>query len=232
MRLLTPFEFIEMFPEGKSLIFVGNAPSLKGERLGEWIDSHDVVVRFNACPLKEYAEDVGTRTGILVTNPYPEERPKLSLTGVSPRAVLVITPQTRRGNYREFEVWAEDLSILFTYTPDLVGVEGADHKAGLTTGAYSLQLLPRLLKPCSVSITGFTMFMKTSACHYWSSVTPSGLRAHDMEVESKLFINLSNRLHCPVVVTEEIAWVSRRIGMNLRKKDLIVRRLRNQEWSL
>ena len=80
MRLLTPFEIISRLPEGRSVIFVGNAPSLKGEWLGNWIDAHDIVVRFNECPVKGFENDVGSRTDIVVTNPYPERRQPLSLS--------------------------------------------------------------------------------------------------------------------------------------------------------
>lgn len=231
MRVLTPFEFVELYPEGRRMVLVGNAPSLRGQKLGDWIDSHDIVVRFNACPVKGYQDDVGSRTSILVTNPYPEGREKPAGLSVEPQTLLVITPQTRRGSRAEFENWAGDVNVLFTYTPDLVGVENADHKAGLTTGTYALQLLPRICKPAHVSVTGFTMFLGNSSYHYWSPLSPQGLRAHDLEWEAKIFIHLCNRVHCPLEITEDIAWMAQKTETVLRKKEISIRPLSKGDWS-
>ena len=214
MQVVTPFDLVEMFPETQRLIFVGNAPSLKDSRLGSWIDTHDVVVRFNACPLAGFASDVGTRTDILVTNPYPENRPPM-LDGSSARLVLVIAPETRRGDRSAFANWVGDHAVLFTYTPDLVGVDGVDHRRGLTTGTYAVQLLWRLLRPARMACTGFTMFLDDTAAHYWRSATPDGLQRHEIEAEAKVFIQVLNSVRSRLEVTEEVAWVSRRIGIPL-----------------
>ena len=230
MRLLTPFDFISLFPEGKSLVFIGNAPSLKGQGLGSWIDSHDIIVRFNVCPVAGYERDVGSHTTILVTNPYPEGREKTSLLGVECQVIFVITPQTRRGSIAEFENWAGNANVLFTYVPDIVGIGKIDHKAGLTTGTYALQLIPRLLCPSVVSITGFTMFMGNSLFHYFSPKRPKGLKAHDVKKEAKIFIKICNKIECPVEVTEDIAWVAKKTRIPL-KKSAIIRKLSNEDWK-
>ena len=230
MRLLTPFEFIQMFPEGKSLCIVGNAPSIKGQQLGSWIDSHDIVVRFNACSVRDHKEDVGSRTTILVTNPYPEGREKPEMLGVENHTILVINPQTRRGNLNEFEQWAGNANVLFTYTSDLVGIKDTDHKAGFTMGTYAVYLLPRILCPSSVSITGFTMFLGNTFFHYWSFLRPKGLAAHDVEREAQIFINICNNIRCPVEVTEDIEWIAKKTKITLRKKHMNIRKLPDGEW--
>jgi hypothetical protein len=44
---------------------VGNSPNMLGGKKGEFVDSHDVVVRFNNCSTgPEYEKDVGTKTTI------------------------------------------------------------------------------------------------------------------------------------------------------------------------
>ena len=230
MRLLTPFDFVSLFPEGKSLVFVGNAPSLKGQCLGSWIDSHDIVVRFNVCPVAGYEEDVGSRTTILVTNPYPEDREKPSLLGVEYQVILVIAPQTRRGSLAEFENWAGNANVLFTYVPDIYRIGKIDRRAGLTTGTYSLQLLPRLLRPSFVSITGFTMFMGNTLFHYFSASRPKGLKAHDVKSEAKIFIKICNNIKCSMEVTEDVAWVAKKSRTPLRKSS-IIRKLSNKDWK-
>lgn len=212
---LVPFqEFLSRFPEGCSVVFVGNAPSLSGAALGSWIDSHDVVVRFNECPTKGYTHDVGTRTDILVSNPYPENREPFSCSKRG--MVVLIAPQTRRQPSPQLESWLGDIPVLFTYTPDLVGInEECAHTAGLTTGTYGIHLLSKLLAPSEVSITGFTMFLADKSHHYWSPKTPKGVRAHDFTTEASVFISICNGIQSKKTFTSDIFWVAEQCGRSL-----------------
>lgn len=171
MDLIGHSEFLKNYPEGQSAIFVGSAPSLKGEGLGEWIDGHDIVVRFNGSPVIGHEYDVGTKTTLVVTNPYPDKRVPLNFNG----EVILITPQTRRRPSEDLEEWLMGYSVLSTFTPDLVMVGDVDHTLGLTTGVYGIHLLARLLRPSAISITGFTLFLADTDSHYWSSTAPSGV---------------------------------------------------------
>ena len=45
----------------KSVIVVGNSPSLLGKKLGKFIDSYDIVVRINKFKLDGYEKDVGSK---------------------------------------------------------------------------------------------------------------------------------------------------------------------------
>lgn len=231
MRVITPFALASRWPENKHIIFVGNAPSLLGEGLGQWIDSHDIVVRFNYCPTRNYSQDTGERTDILVTNPYPEGRATASSEIGSNPLIVVITPQTRRGNEEEFFTWAGDADVFFTYSPDLVQVGNIEHRATLTTGTYAIHLLTRVLAPASVSISGFTMFLPGTEHHYFSPNTPKGLSGHDPRVEARLLIRVCNSLRCQTVVTEELLWVSRQVGEPLRPT-IRVRTLKHARWKL
>ncbi|CAH2068551.1 unnamed protein product, partial [Iphiclides podalirius] len=47
---------------------VTSAGALLGSRLGEFIDSHDMVLRFNNAPTENYTDDVGSKTTIRVLN--------------------------------------------------------------------------------------------------------------------------------------------------------------------
>src|SRR5690606_28398688 len=176
--------------ENQRVVFVGNAPSLAGEELGEWIDGHDVVIRFNEAPVAGFERQVGSRTDILVTNPYPKNRKPFQLS--QDGAVLLISPQTRRPFSPELDEWVGNHPTLFTYAPDIVQVGGIDHKASLTTGTYGIHLLSRLLQPSHVSITGFTMFLGNTSHHYWSTVPPNGLTAHDVNIEASIFLAICN----------------------------------------
>jgi hypothetical protein len=59
--------------EGKDVVIVGPAETLRGKGQGQMIDAHDLVVRFNTAinyiPFtRELANDIGTRTDILYCN--------------------------------------------------------------------------------------------------------------------------------------------------------------------
>lgn len=228
MYLITPSQFLSRYPEGQSIIFVGNAPSLKGERLGKWIDSHDLVIRFNESPIVGYEDDVGLRTDILVTNPYPENRRPFALTNGG--VVIVISPQTRRLPSPQFESWVGNNSVLFTFPPDIVQVGDIEHTASLTTGVYGLHLLSRLLRPAHVSVTGFTMFLNHTSHHYWQSDIPTGLHAHDVIIEASILISICNSLRCKLVVTDDVSWVARRVNKSL-SGNVNIKPLTDSKWK-
>lgn len=193
-----------MFPEGKTLAIIGNAPSVRQQRLGGHIDGHDVVVRFNECALDGFEEYVGRRTDILVSNPYAETRQRPLLDGRSAKVVLILTPQTRRGDAAEFARWAGDNKVLFSYTPALIGVPDADHTSALTTGTYAIHLLWRLLRPKSVFLSGFTMFAEPGSSHYWQGGAPPGLKAHDLKREASIFTSIINSIRAQVAITKDV----------------------------
>lgn len=58
------------FVAGKRIALVGPASTLEGQRMGAFIDSHDIVVRLNhAWPLPDaYKEDIGSRTDVIYHN--------------------------------------------------------------------------------------------------------------------------------------------------------------------
>lgn len=204
MQVLTPFEFVEMFPEGQSVAIVGNSGSALERQNGRLIDDHDIVVRFNECAVDGYRSSIGQRTSILACNPYAETRSRQLLDGRRPDAVLCIASQTRRGDIEIFRDWVGSNRVLFTYSPDMIGVEDSTHRAGFTTGTYTLQLLSRVLRPSKMFLTGFTMFSPSDSMHYWTSQTASGVRAHDTEREAEVFVRILNSVKCPVSVTPDV----------------------------
>jgi hypothetical protein len=218
MHLITPFDLIEMFNEGQRLVVVGNGPSLRGSALGSWIDSHDLIVRFNECAVQAYETDVGSRTDILVSNPYPEKRIRPLLDGISaPKIVLILSPQTRRGDRNAFAKWIGEHPVLFSYTPDIRSVYRDRRDIALTTGTYALSLLSNLLKPSQVAIVGFTLFLGETSNHYWTTESPGGLAAHNPSREAEIFVELVNSLRTRVEVGADLEWVSEMVQIPLRK---------------
>ncbi|XP_070798849.1 type 2 lactosamine alpha-2,3-sialyltransferase isoform X1 [Pituophis catenifer annectens] len=72
---LSKLESCDLFPEDnsppcKKCIVVGNGGILRNKKLGQKIDSYDVVIRMNNGPVKGYEDDVGRRTTFRLF--YPE----------------------------------------------------------------------------------------------------------------------------------------------------------------
>ena len=229
MNLLTPFDLVSRFAGKGSLIIVGSAPSLRGSNQGAWIDSFDVVVRFNGCAIRGFEHDVGSRTDILVTNPYSETFHRPPADGLECGMILVIARQTRRGDKEAFTEWAGDSDVLFTYTPDIYGMDAPPRAGGVTTGIYAISLLKRVLLPSRLGVTGFTLFQDQTA-HYWSDEMPAGVARHDLQLDAELLVALLNSHGKGVVVTSEIEWLSRRIGRRLVGR-VEVRPLPDPKWT-
>lgn len=64
------------FLNGKNVILVGPASTLRGKGMGPFIDSHDVVVRLNhSWPLRDtLIADIGARTDVLYHNLNPKKQ--------------------------------------------------------------------------------------------------------------------------------------------------------------
>lgn len=211
IQQITPFEFLDQFPAGKKVAFIGNSPRLLEHANGEVIDNYDVVVRFNECRMTGFEKQLGTKTTILVTNPYAENRNGLALEGRTAELVVCIFQQTRRAELASFNRWlGSNRKVMFSYCPDLVGVEGNQHVASCTTGTYGIQLLWRILRPSEIFVTGFSMFDQIDKSHYWTDQVSEGLRAHDTTIEAGIFVRLLNSIKCPVKVTPEVLEICRR----------------------
>lgn len=61
----------KLFPTGvqyRSCVVVSSAGSMFGSRLGTFVDSHDLVMRFNHAPTSTFETDVGEKTTIRIVN--------------------------------------------------------------------------------------------------------------------------------------------------------------------
>jgi len=231
MNILTPFDFIQRYDPRQSIIYCGNAPSLNDEELGKWVDSHDIVVRINSFPDQDYVTDTGAKTSILVCNPYTCENSD-QLPYMPNMLVICLFSLTRRGDIDKFNHWLNGNQVLFSYIPDVVALDDNKHFEALTTGTYAINLLNRLLKPKSVSVTGFTMFLGDTNHHYWSKIVPKGIKSHDFIVEAKIFISLINRIPktTKITLTSDIFWVAKKAKTKI-SGIVLEKNLKNPRWN-
>lgn len=120
----------------KSCVAVGNSGALFGQALGKFIDSHDVVVRFNQAPTLTYEEHVGRVTSMRVLNRkwtqlYTAKVPKVgsrplpfepNATFVSARATVAMFTQLHKTlayHHPKARVLALN-SRMLAYTADLL----------------------------------------------------------------------------------------------------------------
>ncbi|KAK7086365.1 Beta-galactoside alpha-2,6-sialyltransferase 2 [Halocaridina rubra] len=76
-------------------VIVSSSGSLKGSKLGNFIDSHDAIIRFNHAPTEGFEEDVGSRTTLRIVNSQVVTKPKFDFWGsplYSDVALLVWDP--------------------------------------------------------------------------------------------------------------------------------------------
>lgn len=63
-------EILKNYCENKTICLVGNSSALINSNKGKWIDSHDIVVRFNGAlsVLRDYPNDLGIKQSIYVAS--------------------------------------------------------------------------------------------------------------------------------------------------------------------
>lgn len=148
----------------EKVIIIGNSPTVLEEENGDFIDSHDIVIRINHCPVEGYEKFIGkkidiwstTKNSIFKDKFYPEDFSKL-------KYVWHRTGRTKlRSSIPDFP---EIKSHIMFKTPDFVRNFGnlVDENWYLTgtdqepcTGL--LTILTSTLFYSDVTITGFTFY--------------------------------------------------------------------------
>ncbi len=221
MRLIDPFEFRDLFRSTRSLAIVGNAPCILDWENGAAIDACDLVVRFNRARTAGHETRIGSRTDVLFVNasnslskaPPPTElcRPRCLVCFSSPQGARDLDPAP-------FREWAgDDVPLLWSFGPDLIGLPAASRTKPLTSGTYALFTLQRLFDLQRLFVTGFTMFgaVPGGAGKYWNEAVPAAAVAHDLDEEAKLFINLLASFKGKLIVTSEIQELAGKQGVTL-----------------
>lgn len=157
--------------EGKRVVIVGPAASIQGSGLGEFIDSHDVVVRLNlAAPVpQERQVDVGARTDILYHVLYSakhlqamgrehtrEEIAAWCADGV--RFLVARHPATSERVQRLKSLLPEDGSLPLIHIPQAFR-KGLEQTCGASPNTGTLAIAHLLEYPiASLHVTGFDFY--------------------------------------------------------------------------
>jgi hypothetical protein len=160
----------------RTIALVGNAESLSATTFGAAIDTHDLIVRFNAAPLPSPISH-GERTTIIATGIIVE--PAL-MKARGAQYVFYLTPRPKY-----LPRWLADSPNFFLCPEDIHAMLGRQIGARPTTGMMMIDILRR--SGCaSVDLYGFDFFASASL----SNVRPRRREPHDFAAERKLVLSL------------------------------------------
>jgi len=172
---------------------VGNGPAILGKRLGEEIDNHKVVVRFNSYNTEyPYSEDYGCKTDVWVRMPFhpyvknePESGHKLIMFSGSNRYHRPYTEWDSLFELTEmgFPVEFFDPKAFYELQAEL----GSPPSAGLML-CYMLYKIIGPLKPSN--FYGFSYLDEANDQYHYSDKNADTGKRHDWSTESDFFKTL------------------------------------------
>jgi hypothetical protein len=203
-------EEFDNYCNDKTLIMVGNGNSLieKNEEgnykiTGDFVDSHDIVLRFNAARPGVFKTVIGSRTDIWSTNRHHKKNhfafPDKKYV-VFPCLVLDIEPEVEPITYQI----PSDLilEVAQDYNPDKnVTKENLMHtnKKWPTTGLILFYYFIKHIRYKSITMVGFDFLQKKT--FYYKNTGYNGIRTyHDKEAEERLFTKARSE-------NENIVWI-------------------------
>jgi hypothetical protein len=232
MNLLTPFDLVERFSESRDLAIVGTASAAgrSGSMWGRIDEGKALVAQVSAGGPIPLRAEFGNGTDILVTGGDPQSWvvPPRREDAPSP-IVLAILPLDPTEGVQEREEFASKVDVLFTYSPCLVNVRNSFHSDGLSNRVAAIQLLPKLLVPKSVFITGFSLgdTSPSDDAPSWRRWLSFGLRRSENVFsipEAALFCRVINKIGVPVSITADVVDIFARTGTKLGKRLEVIKR--------
>ena len=203
------FDFRDMFASARSAAVVGNAATILEYQNGALIDSHDMVVRFNRAQTRGLEDKIGSRTDLLVANelnsldiaPSPAQTAR-------PRCILSFILQRPGFDIAPFRTWVgDDIPILCSFPPDIIGFHQAGRTRLLTHGTYTIYVLLKLFDLERLYVTGFNMFGAGDggAQKYYGPTKDVQGTYHDLDVEATLLCEILASFPGELQVTGEVA---------------------------
>jgi len=169
----------------KSIVLVGNGPSVIGKGLGPVIDAHDEVVRFNEFALRGHEHDVGTRTTLWSTcgkSVKPFDAAEL------PERVICVHENTRLA-HEPLEVLRIPAAFYEQLAVEIRAISKHARAAEVRPTSGFLVCRWLLASGCPrLHLAGFDHFRKdaTRQHHYWQAKTYGRPSEHDGDAEAEL----------------------------------------------
>ena len=178
-----------------NLIIVGSSDKLKDSGLGEVIDSHDEVVRFNRAPTENFENDVGKKTTLRIANNHVFSNVDISNRGFSQQPanfirelknqrILYIGPHIGPWHQRKKNCHPTSRAYLFRYevVPKIKKELGLNSSKQLTVGATIIGLC--ITSGVVPTIAGFDI-ETTTRTHYWEKRPSKPGPTHDVSAEQE-----------------------------------------------
>lgn len=180
-------EFLTAIDGAGRIALVGNGPSLRGAKRGPEIDRYDFIVRCNFPVIKDFADDVGSRTDAIfftealfrLFDMYLDRDPSYRST----RLVTLANPAAAAGLDPIAVTRAAGKTIARLPETSLDIMKDMTYRH-LTTGAQAYLLLAALLRK-QITVFGFD-FYSQKELHYFSQSAGLWL-AHEVQYEQFLF---------------------------------------------
>ena len=226
MKWISVLGFQKMFLGAKSMAIVGSAPSVLQWENGSYIDSHDVVVRFNRATVDGIEKHVGTRTDVIVANDSNNLTKARSPEFTSaPKCVVAFVKTNSIGSRaqderQQFLDWVGNTPLFFCPGPEMLCCEIPSRKRGFSMGTYALNALPYFLNIQRLFVTGFTMFGESTggAGHHTKVSSRSSVTWHNAELERYVAANALAHHDCELLATDEVAEFMEREGFTAKVK--------------
>lgn len=202
------------------MAIVGSSSSVNQWENGDYIDSHDIVVRFNRTTVDGIEKNVGSRTDIIVANdanrlskaPSPEfaSKPKCVVTFVNTHGAGNRTKEQLGG----FLEWVANTPLLWCPGPEILCCDVPMRKRGFSMGTYALHALPYFLNIEKIFVTGFTMFGESEggADHHSKKSNRATVTWHDADLERYIAANVLAHHSCELMATDEVGAFMEREG--------------------
>jgi len=168
-------DYIESFNSymgSKKICIVGNAANIKSKNLGQKIDHHDIVIRFNNCCQKENKSDLGIKRDVWISAP--------NIKNVIPTEWIVVTGPNmiyRGANWSRFSKLDLNknrvISIPLNIWKEMVSLLKAPPSAGILL-LYWIKTIKKGFQ--DVSMVGFDLKLNKQQYHYADANHKAGER--------------------------------------------------------
>lgn len=176
----------------KSVVVVGNGPSLIGSGLGKIIDGFDEIVRFNNFVTDGYEDDVGSRTTL-----WSAFAPHVSGTSPCKRRFSIHQNASKiEGVDETFSMQSVFYDNIRSYVKSrsrvLSGFRNDTDHILASSGLLMICYLIDVVGVDKVAVCGFDNFKKENSRlhHYWINRNFGKPKEHDGEIEGAIFADL------------------------------------------